>query len=780
MTGVLPFAFRLFPRHRFVLFCTIFNRALVEPLPSNVEARVLPTRSYYEALGASVRAEGVDVLVRTYPEEVDLAFPVSRQIFLVPDLQHDRFPEFFPPHVLRDRRLSFGRALASAGAIWTLSEFTRASIRSSSWTRCDDVFIAGPALPIGSHETPPGDLAPEEKSLIPDRAFFLYPANLWPHKNHARIFRAFGAFLRKTGREMAFVCTGHPEGWDELRARFPDLPLRHLGYVRGRLLRALYARASALVFFSLYEGFGIPLLEAFDAGVPVVCSDTTSLPEIGGDGVLTGDPTDVPAMTELMRAVVEGQAERERLVAAGRIRLRGHSWEESARRLVDAAARVAERAAGPRAVPSTSAATSTEHPLVSIVTPSLNQGRFLRAAIDSVLGQGYPRIEYVVMDGGSTDESRAILQSYGERVRWVSQPDGGQADAINKGFARCRGEIRGFLNSDDVLLPDAIARVVAHFEDHPDCDLVYGRAHYLDEEGHVTGSYATAEYSFDRLMHSNCICQPAAFWRTRIAERVGSFNEDLRWALDYEYWLRIDRAGGRIEHIDDVLGAWRVYPDIKSRRDRGGVYREIVRVCERHGGYVSLHWLLGSWHHRVEERTDGWAPSLRWLPGGYRRVARLEHLWRRVRRRWLAGRRPTVRALVRRVPGVRRATSLIGRRITLVNAACPVLGYEPDNWLGPVCQFRLQGRPPDGRPYIRGSAATDTTLVARLGRRVVAVHALAGGQDRTIHFDTAAGGHRARALVLSFSDHVRSGHQRRAFLLRETNLFSERDILWST
>src|SRR5262249_41585815 len=271
---------------------------------------------------------------------------------------------------------------------------------------------------------------------------------------------------------------------------------------------------------------------------------------------------------------------------------------------------------------------------------------------------------------GSTDESRAILASYGDRVRWVSRPDGGQADAINQGFATSRGEIRAYLNSDDVLTPGAVERVVAHFEDHPDCDLVYGRAYYLDDQGGVTGHYATAEYSFARLLESNCICQPAAFWRTRIAERVGGFSEELRWALDYEYWLRIDRAGGRIEHIDDVLGAWRVYPGIKSQRQREGIYREIVRVCETHGGYVSLHWLLGLWHHRILERTDGWARWLRRVPKAYPRMATLHHWWRSLRLRAPAGLRPTVAELVSRAPAVKGALDRIGRRVPLVSGSC--------------------------------------------------------------------------------------------------------------
>jgi hypothetical protein len=224
-----------------------------------------------------------------------------------------------------------------------------------------------------------------------------------------------------------------------------------------------------------------------------------------------------------------------------------------------------------------------------------------------------------------------------------------------------------------------------------------------------------------------------------------------------------------------VLGAWRVYPGIKSRNEREGIYREIIRVCERYGGYVSLHWLLGFWHHRVMERRDGWARWLRRMPGGYPRLAQLHYLWRLIRMRWLAGRRPPIHALVRRVPGARAAMSLLGRHLALVSPSCPVLGFGADNWLGPVCQVLVGSRPLDGRPYIRGRAATDTTLVARLGRRVVAVHALEGGRDRTIHFDMVPHGGRARALRLSFSDYVSSGRRRRAFLLRDTNLFSESD-----
>jgi glycosyltransferase involved in cell wall biosynthesis len=266
-------------------------------------------------------------------------------------------------------------------------------------------------------------------------------------------------------------------------------------------------------------------------------------------------------------------------------------------------------------------------PLVSIVTPSFNQGRFLRRTIESVLSQSYASIEYIVIDGRSQDDSVDILRSYGDRFDWISERDHGQTDAINKGFARSHGEIRAYLNSDDVLAPDAVARTVAHLRLHPACDLVYGRANYIDENDRVTGTYATAEYSFARLMQDCCICQPAAFWRTRIARRVGPFDERLHYAMDYDYWLRIARADGRIDHLPETLACSRLYPQTKTLSARRAIYGEIFEVCQRHGGYVHQHYFHGLWHHLCEERQSGLAGYLAGRPGAWELMARLHHLW---------------------------------------------------------------------------------------------------------------------------------------------------------
>lgn len=287
------------------------------------------------------------------------------------------------------------------------------------------------------------------------------------------------------------------------------------------------------------------------------------------------------------------------------------------------AERVTERACGVRAAKPS----EDRPPLVSIVTPSYNQGRFLRRTIESVLNQTYPNLEYLVIDGGSGDESVDILHSYRNRFHWISERDQGQTDAINKGFALSHGDIRAYLNSDDVLSPDAVARIVAHFQRHPGCDLIYGRADYIDEQDHVIGRYATADYSFDRLMQDCCICQPAAFWRTRIAHRVGPFDARLHYAMDYDYWLRVDRAGGRIEHLPELLACSRLYPQTKTQTARREIYREIFEVCQRHAGYVHRHYFHGLWHHLCEERESGLPRCLAGWPKAREAMASLHHLW---------------------------------------------------------------------------------------------------------------------------------------------------------
>ncbi len=343
--GVLEALFAGWPEHEVWLFCTALNEGLLPSAPPQVRRCVLPVDGdgYYPLLGAYARRLGLDVLVGTYPHEFETSFPLARQVMLIPDCQHEFFPEFFSEEALGRRRRSFARVLAGAGAIGTLSEHARRTLREHPACRCQDVFLVSPALRVEEGGASEGALTAEERALLPAGDFFLYPANLWPHKNHRRTLEAFARFLPGAGRPVEFVFTGHPDGWEDLARDFPGLPIRHLGFVRRGFLQVLLARARALVFFSLFEGFGMPLLEAFAAGTPVVCGTSASLPEVGGDAVLACDPTDVPAMSAALARVHTDEPLRERLKERGRGRLALYDWYGSAAQLVAACRRVSER-----------------------------------------------------------------------------------------------------------------------------------------------------------------------------------------------------------------------------------------------------------------------------------------------------------------------------------------------------------------------------------------------------------------------------------------------------
>src|SRR5581483_11408271 len=158
-----------------------------------------------------------------------------------------------------------------------------------------------------------GDLTEDERASLPRSPYFLYPANLWPYKNHRRLFQAFARFLGRTGEPFELVLTGDDAGWPELRADFAHLPIRHLGHVRRALLEVLYQRARALVYFSLDEGFGLPILEAFRARTPVACGNSGSMAELAGTAALTCDPADAETLCETLTRIAHEENLRQRL-----------------------------------------------------------------------------------------------------------------------------------------------------------------------------------------------------------------------------------------------------------------------------------------------------------------------------------------------------------------------------------------------------------------------------------------------------------------------------------
>ena len=226
----------------------------------------------------------------------------------------------------------------------------------------------------------------------------------------------------------------------------------------------------------------------------------------------------------------------------------------------------------------------TEWPLVSIVTPSLNQGRFIEDTIRSVLEQRYPRLEYVVVDGGSSDGTLPILQRYGGKLRWVSEPDRGQGAAVNKGLRLTSGDIVGWLNSDDVYEPGAVAAAVDYLGQQPNTAMVYGDATHVDEKNEEIGPCAyVGPFDLDRLVHeSDYIVQPAAFFRRSAFEAVGGLDESLHWGMDYDLWLKIARRF-RIAYLPRKLARYRQTGQNKTALGRFDRFEEIKRIGLRHG-----------------------------------------------------------------------------------------------------------------------------------------------------------------------------------------------------
>ena len=216
-------------------------------------------------------------------------------------------------------------------------------------------------------------------------------------------------------------------------------------------------------------------------------------------------------------------------------------------------------------------------PLVTIVTPSYNQGRFLEATLKSVLEQDYPNIEYLVVDGASTDNSVDIIRRYADRLAWwVSEKDSGQSEAINKGLQRARGEFVGWLNSDDVYQPGAVSAAVAAFRSRPEAAVVYGDALSIDADGKPFNIMRARQYSVADLMAFNIICQPAAFMRRSVLEQVHYLNPAYHLLMDNLLWMNM----GRIAPLVYVPQTWAAarYHDQAKNRTRGAAYGREAKV----------------------------------------------------------------------------------------------------------------------------------------------------------------------------------------------------------
>ena len=232
---------------------------------------------------------------------------------------------------------------------------------------------------------------------------------------------------------------------------------------------------------------------------------------------------------------------------------------------------------------------TTQLPVISLITPSYNQGHFIERTIRSVLDQGYPKIEYVVQDGGSSDDTVSVLKKYGDRLAgWDSNPDNGQSHALNLGFARTTGEIMGWLNSDDVLLPGTLSCVADYFARHSDVDVVYGNRLLINEDDMNIGRWILPGHDSEALSWADYVPQETLFWRRSLWEKTGGkIDESFRFAMDWDLLVRFRDAGARFAHIPRFLGAFRIHIQQKTSAAIGEVgFQEMDSIRERIHGRV--------------------------------------------------------------------------------------------------------------------------------------------------------------------------------------------------
>jgi glycosyltransferase involved in cell wall biosynthesis len=246
----------------------------------------------------------------------------------------------------------------------------------------------------------------------------------------------------------------------------------------------------------------------------------------------------------------------------------GWPWDESRRPLL----RTAER--------------------VSIITPSYQQGEFIEETIRSVLLQGQ-HVEHIVIDGGSTDHTLEVLRHYAAHIRWVSEPDDGQADAINKGLRLAGGSILAYLNADDTYLPDAIATVTWCLRERPDVGLVYGDCVLVEHDGHPIGFLRGRRLDVGGMVRrGDFVPQQAAFWRRSVVDAVGGFDARLRYCMDHDFFIRVVRAFP-VEQVARPLATFRLHDRSKTVSQSTAHWREAMVVSRRYGltPRTSAYWI---------------------------------------------------------------------------------------------------------------------------------------------------------------------------------------------
>lgn len=230
-------------------------------------------------------------------------------------------------------------------------------------------------------------------------------------------------------------------------------------------------------------------------------------------------------------------------------------------------------------------------PKISIITPSYNQGEFIEETLLSVIFQGYPNLEYIVIDGGSADESVEIIKKYEPWISyWISEPDNGQTHAINKGLEKATGDIIAYLNSDDLYQPETFQIVVDFFNDNPDVDMVFGDIVHIDRDSNILSKISREPINIEQF-YGCCfyIPQPTVFLRKNIVVKIGAFDETLNLGMDLDYWMRLSFQG-KIVYLSEILASARIYPEAKSSDLSVNYLEEHLKILDKNKkNIVKIH-----------------------------------------------------------------------------------------------------------------------------------------------------------------------------------------------